>query len=348
MGGVHRWATSLRRRGRSPSLRREASRRSSGGWPGRRGAGRLVRGRVPGAGGGLEAAPPDLQCWTFLPAPSPLALWSRRQAHETAIHRVDAELTAGRPMAAPVAVRAGLRRRRRRRAADRLRAAALRPRCAPTTPVTLGIRCTDDDAALGVSRSGPTASRRPAGRAGGVDADCTVRGAAGDLYLALWNRGRGDRCDRGRPRPCWTLFGEARAGALGLSVTAGRRPRAVRSGLGFDQRGLGPGQRAAAEQPVGDRAAGVQERGEPPHALLAAHARRAGAGSGRARSSSGRSRGPRAPRSGPASASRSSDSSSCSSALRSALVSRRRAARRRIRRGRSPRGRRGPHPGRPA
>ncbi len=43
----------------------------------------------------LEAAPPDLQCSTFLRAPSPLAMWARRQAHETAIHRVDAELAAG-------------------------------------------------------------------------------------------------------------------------------------------------------------------------------------------------------------------------------------------------------------
>ena len=35
--------------------------------------------------------PPDLDCWAFLPAPSPLAFWSRRQAHETAIHRADVE-----------------------------------------------------------------------------------------------------------------------------------------------------------------------------------------------------------------------------------------------------------------
>ena len=39
--------------------------------------------------------PPTCECWTFLPAPSPLAMWARRQAHETAIHRVDAELAAG-------------------------------------------------------------------------------------------------------------------------------------------------------------------------------------------------------------------------------------------------------------
>ena len=35
----------------------------------------------------LRAADPAVQCWSFLPAPSPLAFWARRQAHETAIHR---------------------------------------------------------------------------------------------------------------------------------------------------------------------------------------------------------------------------------------------------------------------
>ena len=43
----------------------------------------------------LRTADPGLQCWTFLPAPSPLAFWARRQAHETAIHRVDAQQAAG-------------------------------------------------------------------------------------------------------------------------------------------------------------------------------------------------------------------------------------------------------------
>src|SRR5258706_12045265 len=38
----------------------------------------------------LLAADPTLDCYTFLPAPSPVAFWARRQAHETAIHRADA------------------------------------------------------------------------------------------------------------------------------------------------------------------------------------------------------------------------------------------------------------------
>src|SRR5205823_12484010 len=39
----------------------------------------------------LERADPDIRCWTFLPAPSPLAFWARRQAHETTVHRADAQ-----------------------------------------------------------------------------------------------------------------------------------------------------------------------------------------------------------------------------------------------------------------
>jgi len=64
--------------------------------------------RLLGAAGSaaLSAAPPDLRCWTFLPAPSPLAMWARRQAHETTVHRVDAELAAASvaPPAATVPV----------------------------------------------------------------------------------------------------------------------------------------------------------------------------------------------------------------------------------------------------
>lgn len=44
----------------------------------------------------LETAPADLACFQFMPAPTPLMFWARRQAHETAVHRVDAEQAAGR------------------------------------------------------------------------------------------------------------------------------------------------------------------------------------------------------------------------------------------------------------
>ncbi|MFD3572031.1 maleylpyruvate isomerase family mycothiol-dependent enzyme [Streptomyces sp. NPDC058667] len=39
----------------------------------------------------LRAAPETLECLMLFPAPSPLAFWARRQAHETTVHRADAE-----------------------------------------------------------------------------------------------------------------------------------------------------------------------------------------------------------------------------------------------------------------
>jgi len=44
----------------------------------------------------LATADPDLECATLFSAPSALGFWARRQAHETAIHRADAESAAGK------------------------------------------------------------------------------------------------------------------------------------------------------------------------------------------------------------------------------------------------------------
>jgi len=43
----------------------------------------------------LATADPALECATFMAAPSALAFWARRQAHETTIHRADAESASG-------------------------------------------------------------------------------------------------------------------------------------------------------------------------------------------------------------------------------------------------------------
>jgi len=92
-GYVHRWATGFVAEGLTrPGGASEEEILGQGpadaelpGWF-REGHAALVR--------ALGAADPGLHCWAFLPAPSPLAFWARRQAHETAIHRVDAELGA--------------------------------------------------------------------------------------------------------------------------------------------------------------------------------------------------------------------------------------------------------------
>src|SRR5216683_6561452 len=92
-GYVHRWATGFVAQGLTrPAGASEEEILGQGpgdaelpGWF-REGHAALVR--------ALDTAGPDLDCWAFLAAPSPLAFWARRQAHETAIHRADAERAA--------------------------------------------------------------------------------------------------------------------------------------------------------------------------------------------------------------------------------------------------------------
>jgi uncharacterized protein (TIGR03083 family) len=129
----------------------------------------------------LSSAPSDVQCWTFLPAPSPLAFWARRQAHETAVHRVDAEQAAGArstPFDAEFAVDGtdevllGFFSRPRRGAALDVR------------PGTIGLEATDAGSAWSV-RIEPEGIET---RRGVDESDLLVRGTASDLYLFLWNR----------------------------------------------------------------------------------------------------------------------------------------------------------------
>jgi uncharacterized protein (TIGR03083 family) len=181
-GAVHRWATGFVAGGRTePSgaglddvVGTWPADDDLAGWLGQ-GCTDLVR--------ALVAAPDDLQCWTFLAAPSPRAMWARRQAHETAVHRVDAQLAAGIPLTpcAPAFAGDGI---------DELlvlfvprRSSKLRA----DPPATLAVRCTDADASwqLRMDADGVTTT---AGTGGDTGAACTVSGTAHDLYLALWNR----------------------------------------------------------------------------------------------------------------------------------------------------------------
>ena len=132
--------------------------------------------------GTLSSAPPDVRCWHFLPAPSPLAFWARRQAHETTVHRIDAEGARGGTPAkiAPAFAADGVD--------ELLRGfhARSRSKVRSDEPRVLRVRATDADDAVWtvrLSQKPPVATRDAAG-----DADCEVTGPAGQLYLALWNR----------------------------------------------------------------------------------------------------------------------------------------------------------------
>lgn len=177
MGAVHRWATVFVARGRQqpaplpavPGMPDEALVP----WL-REGHAALVE--------ALDTAPADLVCWTFLPAPSPLAFWARRQAHETAVHRVDAEIARGgprsptRPAFAADGIDELLRGFHARHATVRT-----------ASPRTVVIRATDVDDAVWTVRLSDAPPRTERGAASGVP-DCTYTGPAADLCLVLWNR----------------------------------------------------------------------------------------------------------------------------------------------------------------
>ncbi|WP_030660958.1 maleylpyruvate isomerase family mycothiol-dependent enzyme [Streptomyces cellulosae] len=130
----------------------------------------------------LRSAPSDVQCWHFLPAPSPLAFWARRQAHETTVHRFDAESARS---GAPSGIAGAF-------AVDGIDELLLgfhareKSRVRTEKPLVLRVRATDTDGAVWtvrLSEKPPAAERGDAG-----DADCEVAGPAAQLYLSLWNR----------------------------------------------------------------------------------------------------------------------------------------------------------------
>ena len=180
-GGVHRWATGIVAGPRTQPWDVDLD-DVVGTWPADAdligwfsdGVTRLVA--------TLTQAKPDVICWTFLDAPSPLAMWARRQAHETSVHRVDAELAAGLPVTpvTPPFAADGI--------AELLTCFITRPggRLRSDPARVLRVRCADA-AGDWVVRIGPDGVRTSAG-SDVTGSDCLVTGAADDLYLALWNR----------------------------------------------------------------------------------------------------------------------------------------------------------------
>ena len=127
----------------------------------------------------LESASPDVEAWTFLPAPTPLAMWARRQAHETSIHRFDAEDASGE--------NSGFEADLADDGIDELVVAfATRGKSFPVeSESTMLIHATDTGTKWHVTMSpeGITTFK------GSGPADVTISGTASDLYLAVWNRG---------------------------------------------------------------------------------------------------------------------------------------------------------------
>ncbi|OKK17517.1 hypothetical protein AMK16_22130 [Streptomyces sp. CB00455] len=178
-GSVHRWAAGYVGEGRLEPAPFPAAPELAGAeliaWF-REGHAALVR--------TLDEAPADVRCWTFLPTvpPSPVAFWARRQAHETAVHRMDAQsaLAMTYSPVEPEFAQDGVD--------ELLTGFHARPKSRVRTPEPriLRVRATDTGAVWTVHLS-PDPPRTVRG-ATGEPVDCELAGEASWLYAALWNR----------------------------------------------------------------------------------------------------------------------------------------------------------------
>lgn len=191
MGGVHRWANAYVAEARAEMLSEDEENVTMRppdddgalvGWV-RDGYEKLAR--------TLESAAPDVACWSFLPASTPLAFWARRQAHETGIHRVDAEGPSGSVTPFDPGVAAdGLD--------ELLTCFAVRRRTGVTLevakPRTFLVDAVDVHSAWLVAM-GPDGTMASMLVSAGQKADCRISGLASDLFLLLWNRADRDGLD---------------------------------------------------------------------------------------------------------------------------------------------------------
>jgi len=184
-GGVHRWAASYVTTGRREPYSEEQQ-EAFFDAPGDAGLLTWFRAGYAALADAIEAADPDLDCYAFLAAPSPRRFWARRQAHETAVHRVDAQLAAG--LEIPLDPRF---------AADgvgELFGGFLARRgtsIATDAPIRIAVRATDADCAWTITFE--PGSRERVTVPAAEPADLLMSGPAADLYLLLWNRGGTER-----------------------------------------------------------------------------------------------------------------------------------------------------------
>lgn len=181
IGDVHRWAASVVRERAPERIRADFSGPSDRdpllAWY-RAGHAELLT--------ELRATTPDDRFWMWGDAPSPLAFWARRQAHETAVHRLDAEQAAGLPsMFGAEAAADGV---------DEWLMLASRSRRAKVPDGrgrVLALQSTDSPsrwyATLDPDKLRVATDRR--------DADCTVNAASGELFALVLNRRDPDGLD---------------------------------------------------------------------------------------------------------------------------------------------------------
>ena len=175
-GGVQRWATRAVA-GALPGPIDEPLERIAGGYPPDHGLLAWFREGLANLVLTLRAADPSLRCYTFLKAPSPLAFWARRHAHEVVMHRVDAESPSGSctPIAVDLAVD-GID--------ELLFCFAARPSRRTVAERAMALHATDAERSwyVRLAPTGVVPTYEP------MPVDATMRGPASDLYRVVWNR----------------------------------------------------------------------------------------------------------------------------------------------------------------
>ena len=145
----------------------------------------------------LRETPGFLACWTFLGGPDEASFWSRRMAHEHAVHRVDAQLAVG--AAAPIPTDLAID------GVDEYFLIANVRRLPSVPDFALGgsvhLHATDGDGEWMLNHTdGKISISREHGKG-----DAALRGTASDLLLGLWGRidlRTDDRFERfGAPSP---------------------------------------------------------------------------------------------------------------------------------------------------
>lgn len=126
----------------------------------------------------LAEAPVDHRCFSFLPAATPVTMWSRRQASEIAVHRFDAEHARGLDSSFEAAFAGDM--------LDELLTGFVgrMGEDVPTSGEVMHVHATDVDEHWFLTLGGESMGTA---RVGG-DAALTMSGSAADLYLLMWNR----------------------------------------------------------------------------------------------------------------------------------------------------------------
>ncbi|GAA3887531.1 maleylpyruvate isomerase family mycothiol-dependent enzyme [Streptomyces sedi] len=175
LGNVHRWAERIVRERlaeRVPLPEADPSGAALAGW--------FSEG-LDALEATLRAADDDLDCFVFLPgATGARAFWARRQAHETTVHLMDAQLAAKRALSGvPVALALdGID--------ELLTGFHARPRSRVRAPEPRVLAVQGDEGGRWTTRLSeepPSTVREAATRF-----DCRISGPAAALYATLWNR----------------------------------------------------------------------------------------------------------------------------------------------------------------